>query len=87
MGLTISRSIIQSHGGRFGPAQRQARSYVLFHSAERAYDLKINCMTGINKGGRSSGVAGKSILNRAHRTQAASSSSNVTYVLGHILEI
>jgi len=44
-------------------------------------------MTGINKGGRSSGVAGKSILNRAHRTPSRlPAAPDVTYVLGHILE-
>ncbi len=47
-----------------GCRKREARSNVLFHPAERTHALKINCMTGSSTGGRSSDVAGKSILNR-----------------------
>jgi len=70
MGLTISRSIIQSHGGRLWPAQTPSKELRSISLCRASYDLKINCMTGINKGGRSSGVAGKS-SGAAHRAKPA----------------
>jgi len=84
MGLTISRSNHPiTRRSAVGRRKRQARSYVLFHSAERTYDLKINCMTWINKGGRSLALqASPFSTTRAKRQAYFPAAPDVTYVLG-----